>query len=64
MHLSLPQTLVGDLSKDTAQISGGETPEWMIGEGGIVAEQLVLVSLKRITAGSWVPCIRLINDQE
>ena len=64
MRLSLSRALVGDLSKDTAQASNDEAPEWTVGEGGITAEQLVLVSLKRISIGSWTPCIRLINDRE
>ena len=64
MPLSLPRTPVGDLPKETAQISGGEAPEWIVGEGGITVEQLVLVGLKRISVGSWTPCLRLIGDRE
>jgi hypothetical protein len=64
VRLSLPRTFVGDLSKETAQVNNSEVAELMVGEGGVVAEQLVLVALKRISVGSWAPCIRLINDQE
>ena len=34
------------------------------GEGRIAVEQLVLVSLKRTTIGTWVPLIRLVNGQK
>jgi len=44
------------------EVYDSQAPEWMIGEGRIAIEQLVLVSLKRVSVGSWVPTIRLIND--
>jgi hypothetical protein len=58
------RTLVGDplKARDDAQLGGGPAPEWMLGEGGIVVEQLVLVSLRRVSVGCWVPCIRLLDD--
>lgn len=56
--------LVGDHEQDTAQVDNSEASVWVVGEGGIDAEQLVLVSLRRISAGSWVPCVRLINHRE
>jgi hypothetical protein len=52
-----------DLSKDEAQVSEGATPEWVVGEDGIKAEHLVLVSIKRVSIGCWVPCLRLINSK-
>ena len=65
--VSAPNTsrpLIRDLSKDEAQVINGAVPEWIIGEGGITADQLVLVSIKRISGGHWVPCIRLVDDQK
>jgi hypothetical protein len=59
----LYQALV-DLWKDNAQVSSGPAPEWKLGEGGVGVEQLALVSVKRISIGCWVPCIRLINGQK
>lgn len=61
---NLPRMLVGNLFKDHAQMTSGEAPEWMVGTDKIVVEHLVLVSLKRITVGSWVPYVRLINQYE
>ncbi|KAF9792931.1 hypothetical protein BJ322DRAFT_87431 [Thelephora terrestris] len=49
---------------NAAEVNVGAQPEWIIGQRGIVVEQLVLVSIKRISAGYWVPCIRLVNGQE
>lgn len=31
--------------------------------GGIDVNQLVLISIKRITTGTWVPVIRLVNSK-
>ena len=58
------RALINDPSKvkNTAEVYGGQGQEWMVGEGRISVEQLVLVSLKRISVGCWVPTIRLIND--
>ena len=58
MHLS--GALGIDFSKaSNCRIVNGPDPEWVVGDGGVVAEQLVLVSLRRISVGSWVPCVRL-----
>ena len=58
------QAHVSDLqeTRNNAQVNGGPAPEWMVGQGGITIGQLVLVSLKRVSLGSWVPTIRLTND--
>ena len=59
--------LIGDrLSKTSAEdvpVCVGPAPEWVIGPGGILVENLVLVSLIRAGPGSWVPCIRLKNQK-
>ena len=59
--------LIGDqLSKVNAervQVGDGPAPEWVIGPGGISIEKLVLVSLKRISTGTWSACIRLKNQK-
>jgi len=47
-----------------AQINGGPAPGWMVGEGQISTEQLVLVSVKRISIGCWVPTLRLISGND
>jgi len=53
---------VGDLSKiRSVQVRDGPAPEWKIGEGRISTEQLVLVSLRRVSVGCWAPSIRLTN---
>ena len=62
--LNPSRMLVGNLSQDNAQVTNNEAPEWMVGAGRVIVEHLVLVSLERITVGSWVPCVRLINHQE
>ena len=65
--VSRPQTVLSpyaDLPKDNAQVNGNAAPELAVGDNGIEADQLVLVSLKRISVGSWVPCVRLANDKE
>lgn len=59
-----PRTLPDNLSQANAKATSNEAPEWMIGAGNLVVEHLVLISLKRITVGSWVPTLRLINPQE
>ena len=62
--VSLSRALVGDIPKDDAQVVGDPAPEWMVGGGGIVLDRLVLISMRRVSAGCWVPCIRLANSQE
>ena len=63
--MSLSRAFAVDLSKDQARVVADPVPEWVIGEpGGISIERLVLVSMRRATTGCWVPCIRLVNDQE
>lgn len=53
-----------DLPKAEAQVSADANPEeLMLGQGGIGVEQLVLVSIKRVTIGCWVPCIRIVENQ-
>lgn len=49
-----------DLPKVETQASGNQAQELA---PGIIVEQLVLVSIKRVTVGCWVPCIRLINQK-
>ena len=63
MYLNLSRALVSDLSetKENVQVGDGPAPEWMVGQGGIGVDQLVLVAVKRISTGSWVPCIRLVG---
>lgn len=46
------------LPKAGAQLNGGD----LFGPGGVVIEQLVLVSIKRVSFGCWVPCLRLVAD--
>ena len=62
--LNTSRPLIRDLSKDEAQVTNGAGPEWVIGEGGVKVDHLVLVSIKRISVGYWVPCIRLVNGQQ
>ena len=64
MHRTCLECSLETFPKDHAQIISGEAPEWMVGTDKIVVEHLVLVSLKRITVGSWVPYVRLINHHE
>lgn len=53
---------VSDLSKNkNGQVREGPASEWMVGDGGISIERLVLVSLRRVSVGCWVPRIRLAN---
>lgn len=60
---NFPRTLIVDLLKDNPRVESGLVPEWIIGEDGIKIEQLVLVSLKRVSAGCWIPCLRLISER-
>ncbi|KAF9650885.1 hypothetical protein BDM02DRAFT_3185040 [Thelephora ganbajun] len=60
-----PSRVLGsDLEKDQVQVGDGSAPEWAVGRDGISVEHLVLVALKRTSAGAWIPYIRLTNDQD
>ena len=60
------RTLVDDTSKakNTTKVYDGQAAEWMVEEGQVSIEQLVLVSLRRVSVGCWVPALRLINNQK
>jgi len=60
---NLFRPLIGDVLKaknsTQAKVRGGRDSWWAIGEGGVTIEQLVLVSLRRVSVGCWVPFLRL-----
>lgn len=56
---NLSLTLVDDFWKVKSSAGVDQAREWSIGGCGITVDQLVLVSLIRVSVGCWVPCIRL-----
>ena len=52
-----------DLLQTEAQANGDPGYAWLMfgQEGGITTDQLVLVSIRRVTTGTWVPVVRLVN---
>lgn len=64
MRLSSPRALIENLPKDNAEVGDAAAPGWIVGRGGIEVEQLVLVSIKRASTGTWTPRVRFTDSQE
>ena len=56
-------SLISDLpeTKENVQVGNGPAPEWTVGQDWIGVNRLVLIAVKFVSTGSWVPCIRLVD---
>jgi hypothetical protein len=53
-----------DLSQNEAQVNGNPYPGFTFGQQGLIdSSHLVLISIKRISQGAWVPVVRLVNSK-